>query len=71
MWQHSRAFMFVLLVMVKILVFTGEPDMKMLEMFHEYQEKAEIYYLYHSIHRYTVNIINYQREQTKHLTINK
>ena len=33
----------------------GEPvDSNMLEKFHLYQEKAEIYYLYHSIHRYTV-----------------
>ncbi|XP_048590687.1 intraflagellar transport protein 122 homolog isoform X2 [Nematostella vectensis] len=31
----------------------GEPDIGMLEKFHEYQEKAEIYYLYHSVHRYT------------------
>jgi len=40
----------------ELLVFVGEPDMNMLERFHEYQEKAEIYYLYHSIHRYTVSI---------------
>ncbi|KAK3754001.1 hypothetical protein QZH41_009256 [Actinostola sp. cb2023] len=32
---------------------SGEPDLNMLDKFHEYQEKAEIYYLYHSIHRYT------------------
>ena len=32
----------------------GEPDYEMLDKFHEYQEKAEIYHLYHSIQRYTV-----------------
>lgn len=29
----------------------------MLDKFHEYQEKAEIYHLYHSIQRYTVSHI--------------
>ena len=29
----------------------------MLDKFHEYQEKAEIYHLYHSIQRYTVQLI--------------
>lgn len=29
----------------------------MLDKFHEYQEKAEIYHLYHSIQRYTVSNI--------------
>ena len=33
----------------------GEPDNEMLDKFHEYQEKAEIYHLYHSIQRYTVS----------------
>ena len=33
----------------------GEPDNEMLEKFHDYQEKAEIYHLYHSIQRYTVS----------------
>ncbi|XP_068714789.1 intraflagellar transport protein 122 homolog isoform X2 [Montipora foliosa] len=31
----------------------AEPDYEMLDKFHEYQEKAEIYHLYHSIQRYT------------------
>ncbi|CAH3150863.1 unnamed protein product [Porites lobata] len=31
----------------------GEADYEMLDKFHEYQEKAEIYHLYHSIQRYT------------------
>ncbi|KAK2571545.1 Intraflagellar transport protein 122-like protein [Acropora cervicornis] len=31
----------------------GEPDFEMLDKFHEYQEKAEIYHLYYSIQRYT------------------
>lgn len=35
----------------------GEPDNEMLDKFHEYQEKAEIYHLYHSIQRYTVSCI--------------
>lgn len=34
----------------------GEPDYEMLDKFHEYQEKAEIYHLYHSIQRYTVRL---------------
>lgn len=34
--------------------FEAEPDLVMLDKFYEYQEKAEIYHLYHSIHRYTV-----------------
>ena len=34
----------------------GEPDFEMLDKFHEYQEKAEIYHLYYSIQRYTVRI---------------
>ena len=33
----------------------GEPDYEMLDKFHEYQEKAEMYHLYHSIQRYTVS----------------
>ena len=43
----------------EIFLFTenaqGEPDYEMLDKFHEYQEKAEIYHLYHSIQRYTVS----------------
>ena len=35
----------------------GEADYEMLDKFHEYQEKAEIYHLYHSIQRYTVQLI--------------
>lgn len=35
----------------------GEPDIEMLDKFHEYQEKAEMYHLYHSIQRYTVSHI--------------
>lgn len=34
----------------------GEPDYEMLDKFHDYQEKAEIYHLYHSIQRYTVSV---------------
>ena len=38
----------------------AEPDYEMLDKFHEYQEKAEIYHLYHSIQRYTVsNIVSF------------
>ena len=33
----------------------AEPDYEMLDKFHEYQQKAEIYHLYHSIQRYTVS----------------
>lgn len=29
----------------------------MLEKFHNYQKKAEIYYIYHSIQRYTVGFL--------------
>ena len=35
----------------------AESDYEMLDKFHEYQEKAEIYHLYHSIQRYTVSDI--------------
>ena len=35
----------------------AESDYEMLDKFHEYQEKAEIYHLYHSIQRYTVSNI--------------
>ena len=43
---------------MRIFFFSAEEDKKeeMLEKFHNFQKKAEVYYIYHSIQRYTVSV---------------
>ena len=36
----------------------GKTDPEMMRKFYEYQTKAEIYHLYHSIQRYTVWLVS-------------
>lgn len=39
------------------ILLDGNTDAEMLRKFYEYQTKAEIYHLYHSIQRYTVTFL--------------
>ena len=50
--MYTAAFM----VFVSFLIETEEPnkEKEMLEKFRDFQQKAEMYYVYHAIQRYTV-----------------